>query len=435
MTEILIVEDDPTASLLLTSFLETENIPSRAVENGHDAIEYLRNNVVDIVLLDLGLPDIKGLDLIQKVQETSTSAEIIVVTGESSADVALEAIRLGAKDYIVKPITAERLLVTVKNISERIELNRKIASLEHEDKLQKNFKDFIGLSNVMQDVYRAIEAAAQSSENVFIHGEQGVGKKLCAKSIHSLSQRGDQPFIVVDCNLLDEEESDATAELRDALVKAEGGTCYLAHIPALPEQAQKMLMKFFEQKHDVRLICSSRGAALDKVKSGHLREDLYYRLNILPITLPPLRERGEDIDLIASFYLREYARDATKNFEMFNANALALLRSFHWPGNVRELQNVVKSIVLLNQDTKVVTHRMIPKDIFEGDDSAAGHNENTQQKTTVFEGKDIIPIPDLEKMAIEHALKVCNGNVQEASLRLKISPATLYRKKPQKEQP
>ncbi len=433
MTKILIVEDDPTASLLLTSFLEIEGKTSHAVETGYAALEYLQGNQVDIILMDLGLPDIEGLDLIKQALEVSLTSEIIVVTGERSADVAIEAIRLGAKDYLVKPITAERLLITVKNITERIELNRKVKILENEDQVQKNFNDFIGLSNIMQDVYAVIEAAAKSKENVFIHGEQGVGKTLCAKNIHELSDRADKPFITIDCELLDDEEDTAAQEIEDALLKAKNGTCYIAHIPNMPPKAQKRLMKFFEEDHNVRLICSAIDTALDKVKAGELREDLYYRLNILPITLPALRQRGDDIDLLASYFLRTSARKASKKFEMLNANVLALLRSYPWPGNVRELQNVIKSIVLLNQDTKVVTQRMMPKDMFEQNNTNDGQNNHQTPKTTLFGGKDIIPIHDLEKMAIEHALKACNGNVQEAALRLKISPATLYRKRPPKD--
>ena len=435
MNNILIVEDDPTTSLLLSSYLEKEKLTSHIVDNGFDALDYIRNNSVDIVLMDLGLPDINGIELITEALQIDKTIEIVVVTGESSADVALEAVRLGAKDYLVKPITGERLLITVKNITERIELNRKVKTLESQDGPQKNFKEFIGLSNHMQDVYSKIEAAAKNNEAVFIHGEHGTGKKLCAQTVHSLSEREDLPFETLDGQLLDNEN--AEIEFQNALAQASGGTLYIAHVASLPINVQRRLMKALEDdENNVRFIASSVQPALDSVKQGALREDLYYRLNILAITLPPLRQRGDDIDLLASFFLREYARDAQKGFKAFNANALALMKDHHWPGNVRELQNIVKNIVLMNDDAKVVTQRMLPKDVFRYNSQAA--NQNKAKTLTsgggLFSSNLIIPIRDLEMMAIEHALEICNGNVQEAAARLKISPATLYRKKPSDEE-
>lgn len=426
----MIVEDDPTASVLLTSVLETEAIDSHVVDTGADALQYLENNSVDIVLMDLGLPDVSGLELISQALHVSQSTEIIVVTGESSADVALEAVSLGAKDYIVKPIQPERLLITVKNIAERIELNRKVQALENTDSREKNFNDFIGLSNIMQDVYQAIESSALSHENVFIHGEHGSGKSLGAKTIHDLSERADRPFAKIDCKLID--ETKAEQELLDALDRSNSGTCYIADVAYLPKPAQMGLLKFIEDPHhDVRLICSSISSALNKVQQGELSEDLYYRLNILPISMPPLRQRGEDIDLLANFFLKQFAKQNQKSFTSFNGNALALMRDYHWPGNIRELQNIVKSVVLLSQDTKVVTQRMLPKDLFKfGSNAANQNNTDSYANGGLFTGHEVIPIRDLEMMAIEHALAVCNGNVQEAALRLKISPATLYRKKP-----
>lgn len=408
--------------------LETEAIDSHVVDTGADALQYLENNSVDIVLMDLGLPDVSGLELISQALHVSQSTEIIVVTGESSADVALEAVSLGAKDYIVKPIQPERLLITVKNIAERIELNRKVQALESGDSREKNFNDFIGLSNIMQDVYQAIESSALSRENVFIHGEHGSGKSLGAKTIHDLSDRADKPFIKLDCRIID--ESTAEQDLRDALKSAEGSTCYVSGVTRLPKAAQKEFLRFIEGDHDVRLICSSVTPALEKVQKGELSEDLYYRLNILPISMPPLRQRGEDIDLLANFFLKQFAKQNQKSFMSFNGNALALMRDYHWPGNIRELQNIVKSIVLLSQDTKVVTQRMLPKDMFNLGGYTSNKHNGDHGGQGIFTGHEVIPIRDLEMMAIEHALAVCNGNVQEAALRLKISPATLYRKKP-----
>jgi len=429
MNRVLIIEDEPTSAIILKEHLSANNPNIEIAETGYEALEAIQSEAPDLILLDLGLPDINGLDLIGDIQKISSHSEIIVVTGEKSADSAIRAIHLGARDYLIKPIDKERLYISVQNAFDRIELSRQLAELKNNE--QSSYNGIIGKSHNIRDVFKTIDTLSQCEDTVLITGEHGSGKTLCARTIHDNGTRADNPFSKINCSTL--QGSRGGAELNTAFSDCERGTLYLSNITEMCPQTQNELFKFLDAPVDVRLICSSSQSTLDAVKDGAFREDLFYRINVLPIDIPPLRARGQDINLLASYFLERYSKKTDKNFKEFDDLTLQAFNDHHWPGNVRELENLIHRITTLNADSDLVTSSMLPTDLLsisqqkpsnENEIGSRTHSEN------LFNDSEVIAIRDLEQMAIEHALNVCDGNVQQAALKLKISPATLYRKKP-----
>ena len=431
LKSVLVIEDDPTAALLLKEFLAEDSRSVNVVETGYEALEEIQREAPEIILLDLGLPDVDGLDLIADIRRHASHSEIIVVTGEKSADSALKAIHCGARDYIMKPIDRDRLLTSVQNAFERITLARELRTLKQDEKSNAGFHGLVGRSAAMLDLYKAIENLAECDERVFITGEHGVGKTLCAETIHRHSSRKDKPFVKLNCLTLGRDFS--ASEFSKNVDAAEGGTLYFSYVTELCDEAQEAVFELLDSDKDIRIMCSTPRSITDKLKDGTFRQDLFYRLNVLPLEMTPLRQRGEDVSLLANVFLKEFSQKQDKNFEEFDDMSVKILESHHWPGNVRELRNVVQSIVRLNNEGTVVTSSMLPKELVQASHVAANENDESSRPVSVdnlFEGMDVVPIPELEQMAIKHALDVCDGNVQEAALKLKISPATLYRKRP-----
>lgn len=423
------VEDDPAVALLHQEFLADEEYIINTVETASEALEAVQYDLPDVVLLDLGLPDMDGIELIKEIQKISRHCEIIVLTGETSVESALQAIQMGARDYLVKPVKKQRLSICIQNAVDRVKLARQLDKFTGgQDAV--SFHGLVGRSTTMLNLYKTLENVAKHDDPVFITGESGSGKTLCAQTIHKLSARADKPFIVLNCLSLD--AGSVKAELSDALASVQEGTLCLECVTSLDEEGQVELLKTLDAHKGLHIICSSNTPPSECVKDGSFREGLYYRLNILPLNIPPLRERDKDISLLANYFLKTLSQEKEKNFKEFDYESLKAFENHHWPGNVRELKNLIKNIVVVNADAEIVEVSMLPKELISV--PAEASNENRQAQTggsnNIFDGQDVIAIRDLEQMAITHALNVCNGNVQEAALRLKISPATLYRKKP-----
>ena len=431
MKKILIIEDDETSAMIMEQFLSKMDVEISLAETGYEALESIEGNEPDLILLDLGLPDIKGMDLIKKIREKTSISEIIIVTGEEAVESAVEAIRLGARDYLQKPVNKDRLQISVRNVFDRIELSRQIAEIKQNKDKRNGFQDFVGYSTAMQILYKAIENSAQSNERVFIVGENGSGRTLCAKTIHEMSERANEPFVEFNC--LNVNNKNAPSKIDAALKEAGAGTLYIQYVTELCETGQAELLKIADSPITARIICSSIQDPTNSGEGSALREDLYYRLNVLPLNIPPLRKRGSDINLLAQYLLKKYSAEHDKNFKEFDDFSMKILNDYHWPGNVRELENIVKGIVTLNNDDDtIIRSAMLPPVLANIGPNAANENQDKVigNIAELFETNEIYAIRDLERMAIEHALRVCDGNVQEAALRLKISPATLYRKKP-----
>ncbi|MBU8542325.1 MULTISPECIES: sigma-54-dependent transcriptional regulator [Roseomonadaceae] len=380
---VLIVEDTPTQAEVARALLRDLGHEIRLAETGADALEQGLGWQPDAILMDLELPDFSGFEAMRRLRAAGVEAAIIVVTAHGSVNHAVEAMREGAVDFIVKPFAKTRLTVTLQNALEK----RALASELRAVKAQLNrdrFFGFIGASPTMQAVYRTIESVAASKANVFITGESGSGKELAADAVHRASPRRAKPFIALNCGAIPRDllESEIFGHVKGAFTGAtetrpgaarlaDGGTLFLDEIGDMPIDMQVKLLRFVQtgtfqpvgaskaEKVDVRIVSATNRDPWAEVEAGRFREDLYYRLYVVPLELPPLRDRGDDVLLIARQFLGTFAREEGKRFRGFTREAEQALAGYSWPGNVRQLQNAIRNIAVLH-DGERVERAMLP---------------------------------------------------------------------------
>ncbi len=445
---ILLVEDSVTLGETYREYLRSLQVTVKHVTTGQEALAELVENTPDLVLLDLKLPDMEGGEILKAMSRQSQASKVVVITAHGSVANAVEAMREGASDFLVKPFDAKRLRVIVGNALERQKLIHSAKSVAG-DFDRDRFGPFIGQSVAMQTVYRMVEGAATTKASVFVVGESGTGKELCAETIHRLSARRDEPFVALNCAAIPKElmESEifghrkgaftgAVEHREGAALRAHGGTLFLDEISEMDLALQSKLLRFIQtgtvqkvgedeaRKVDIRFMCATNRTPLEEIAAGRFREDLYYRLHVVPIQMPPLRERREDVVLTARYFLQRFSEEEGKNFSDFSEDAVRLLLTFDWPGNVRELENVVQSAVVLHEgdliDAKMLRQSMGGAVVRPKDDGADGDRPAELQ--------EIGPLWQVERVAIENAIAACGGNIQGAAVRLEISPSTIYRK-------
>jgi DNA-binding NtrC family response regulator len=461
---LLLVEDNPSVARVYLEYLKRGPYEALHCETGAAALAALSDGAYAAVLLDIELPDMSGIDILKWIAQRRLNTAVVVITAHGSINVAVEAMREGAADFLVKPFAPERLLVTLDNALERANLRRIVDTLETPGE-DDQFCGFVGKSLAMRGVYRIIDIAAQSKAPVFITGESGTGKELAAEAVHLRGPRRDKPFIALNCaafpkDLIESEVfghvkgafTGAVADREGAGSSADGGTLFFDEICEMDIGLQAKLLRFIQtgtfqkvggtqvQKVDVRFISATNRDPLKEVEAGRFREDLYYRLYVMPLMLPPIREREDDVLLIASRFLAEYTREEGRAFQRFSAETEQILREYAWPGNVRQLQNVVRQIVLLN-DGDTVLPNMLPAPLAQIRPTYAppapivGAPRATAPTNGHFAADTPTPpsflLAELERDLIELALELCAGNVLQAAARLEISPSTLYRKREQ----
>ncbi len=471
LPKVLMVEDTPTLVVLYREYLRRENIDLHITKTGEDAVNWLQDNVPDAVLLDLKLPDMDGMDILGMLSKKNLANRVIVMTAHGSNTAVMEATKLGAYDFIVKPFTAHRLQVTLGNVIKQSQLNQKVVELEQSSSARRRFCGFIGASLPMQSVYKVIEAAAPSRATVFIKGESGTGKELAAEAIHQLSTRSERgKFVAINCAAIPKDlmESEIFGHVKGAFTgavnsregaaqQADGGTLFLDEIGELDLDLQSKLLRFVQSgtfrpigdtkdvKVDARIICATNRDPLKEVEEGRFREDLYYRLHVIPLELPPLRERGDDIIAIAQEFLEKYSQEEHKSFEGFSEDARTYLKQWSWPGNVRELQNTLHNLIVLNEGKRIEAEMLplefrtenIYKETEEKEPGTATLPETAQAENAVMSNpvftpdkiENIRPLEELEKYIIKHAIHLCEGNIPRAAGYLGVSPSTIYRKK------
>lgn len=454
---ILMIEDTIALAAVYQEYLTREGHRVIAANNGQTALKFLAEAPPSLVLLDIRLPDIDGLEILDHIRQNTPGTPVVVMTADGSVNLAVQAMRRGAYDFLVKPFTAERLLVTIGNALERLRLEKMVETYRARI-AQPRFHGFIGASLPMQAVYDVIENAASSRATVFITGESGTGKEICAEALHQQSPRHDGPFVAINCAAIPHElmESEifghvrgaftgAIADRAGAAARADGGTLFLDEICELGLELQGKLLRFIqtgryerlggtrsEQSH-IRIICATNRDPQQEVQSGRFREDLYYRLHVIPIHMPPLRERGDDILEIARHYLAQFAAEEGKRLLHYTSEAERLLRSRSWPGNIRQLQNVIRNIVVLN-DGEAVTAEMLQQACAPatGKQFPTGSQEQTRSPGRTRQCGDdlpaIRPLHQLEQEAILQAIEACGGNIPRAAAYLEVNPSTLYRK-------
>lgn len=467
---ILLVEDDKSMARVYQNYLDSGKYSVSHVESGKAAITELSTGKVDLAIVDLRLPDMDGFAILRHLAEKQIPVDVVVITGEGSMNTAIEAMKLGASDFLVKPFNKDRLLTTIQNALERQSLDRTVRTYREEID-RHEYQGFIGSSLIMQGVYRIIDSAAQSKVPVFISGESGTGKEVCAAAIHQAGNRADKPFVVINCGAIPKEliESEifghvkgaftgAVADRKGAAMMADGGTLFLDEICEMDIALQPKLLRFLQTGQvqpvgsnkiidvDVRIVCATNREPLNEVAAGRFREDLYYRLHVLPIQLPALKGRGDDMLEIARHFLSVYSAEEGKGFTGFTSEVENAFLAYPWPGNVRQLQNVIRNIVVLH-DADMIDGDMLPApldgDIVSISQAVApvfqagpvkmnlpNRVEYLPPSTSALQDVNSIrPLAEMEFEMINNALAVCGGNVPEAAHYLGISAATIYRKK------
>ncbi|KHA62580.1 LuxR family transcriptional regulator [Vibrio variabilis] len=473
--KVLLIEDSTSLAILYKQYIKDEPYDLFHVETGREAIAFIERNVPQLVILDLKLPDMDGEDILDWINEQQIPTSVIVATAHGSVNVAVSLVQKGAKDFLEKPINADRLKTSINLHLQQVKLEHLVEDIE--TKFDRNrFHGFIGSSLPMQGVYKIIDSVAPTTASVFIVGESGTGKEVCAEAIHKESKRSDKPFVAINCGAIPKDlmESEifghvkgaftgATTDRKGAASQAHGGTLFLDELCEMDLEMQKKLLRFLqtgtftplggsrEVKVDVRIICATNRAPLVEVEEGRFREDLYYRVHVVPVDMPPLRERGNDIVTLANHFLKLYAKEDGKQFRAINRDAETLLKRYRWPGNVRQLQNIIRNIVVLNDDTKLTVDHL-PEQVRQS--TAAKNNrtappptphsvealpaepitdeiESTYTPSQVADNPPthIRPMWQIEREAIQQAIDYCDGNVLNAAVLLELSPSTVYRKK------
>jgi len=366
----LIVDDEPNIQEILDIILEEFNIERHKASNYKEAIELIDKNYFDIALVDLRLPDGSGIDILKKLKEKNPQTEVLIITAYASSETAVETMKLGAYDYVVKPFDINELRLKIRNLKEKIELEKKILNKETED-----FEDFIGESPPIIQLKQMIKKIAPYDINVLILGESGTGKEVVAKTIHKMSKRKNKPFVAFNCAALPEDliESElfgykkgaftgATQDKKGLIEEANGGTLFLDEIGEMPITVQAKLLRFLENgtirplgstkeiKVDVRIISATNRDLEEEIKKGNFREDLYYRLATIVLKLPPLRERKEDIPLLVSHILKGLEKKYNKKIKKISPDFMNYLYSLEYKGNIRELKNILEKAVIFAED-------------------------------------------------------------------------------------
>ncbi len=437
---LLVVDDDPVTVDLLKEVLSKEGIEVSTALSGEQAVVLGLDNLFDLVITDVRMGEKDGMEVLRFFKKNAPETTVIMITAFGSIETAIEAIREGAYDYISKPFKLDEIKFTVQRALEQRKLiqENKFYRRELLDKYQ--FKNVIGRTPQMFQVYKTIAKVADTKSTVLLCGERGTGKELIARSIHYNSQRNHRPFIPVDCASLVETliESElfghvrgaftgASAAKRGLFEEADGGTLFLDEVPNLSLSLQSKLLRFLQEheikrvgateslKVDVRVIAAANQPLDPLVKSGKFREDLFDRLNVVSITLPPLRERKEDIPLLANHFLQKFSEENHKNISHISPEALQILIQYSWPGNVRELEHAIERAVILSLHPIILPEDLTPKML-----------EETRGSEILIPEK-LLSLRELEKRYVLKVLQETGGNKKRASEILGIDRATLYR--------
>ncbi|MCO6383666.1 MAG: sigma-54-dependent Fis family transcriptional regulator [Vannielia sp.] len=465
MTAVLLIEDVPSMQLVYQSVLQTAGHHVEVASTAAEGLRQFRTHRPGVVLVDLMLPDRDGLELIEEFIAADPFTHVIVITANGSINRAVEAMRAGAWEFLVKPFDEGRLLDAVSGaVSDHARASGQPAgpggpmpdptppmpSTEH--------TGLIGSSSAMREVMHKIGSVSRSMATVFISGESGTGKELCARAVHDMSSRANGPFIALNCgaipaDLLESEvfghlKGSFTGALNDkpgAAAAADGGTFFLDEICEMDLGLQTKLLRFLQtstiqpvgstkpRKVSVRILCATNRDPLAEVRAGRFREDLYYRLHVVPLHLPPLRERGRDVVEIARQALAEFAAEEGKGFTSLSPEVEDLFCALSWPGNVRQLLNVLRNVAVLHDGTEV-TLQMLPMELHHEVEANAEAAQMRSAPAPALPGNGLEPLmgksmAEIERLVIEETIARHDGSVPKAARILGLSPSTIYRKR------
>ena len=448
---VLLIDDTPSLCMTYRSILSDAGFHVETAGDAESALKRFRADPLRVVLLDLMLPDRDGLDLLQDFQALSKDTPVIVITAHGSIDRAVTAMRAGAHLFLVKPVDRETLVESVGRAARALAPPGAQAAVRADAPLPP----FLGQSAPMQEIYRLIRSVARSTATVFVTGESGTGKELCAEAVHRLSPRHDKPFIALNCgaipgDLLESEVfghlkgsfTGAISDKQGAAAVADGGTLFLDEICEMDLNLQTKLLRFLQtssitpvgatraRKVDVRIVCATNRDPEEEVRAGRFREDLYYRLHVVPIHMPPLRDRGEDVIEIAHALLQRMAKEEGRSMAQIAPDVQAVFRDYGWPGNVRQLLNALRQAVVLH-DGPVLTSAMLPPKLRVAQPpgkTPPAPAADTAVTVDQFRG---MTLAEIERLVITATIARNDGSVPRAARELDVSPSTLYRKRAQ----
>jgi len=479
---ILIADDDAVQRRLVENMVQRCGYETIVVESGDAAIAALTavdGPAIDAVILDLVMPGLDGMGVLTKIREASLNVPVVVQTAHGGIDNVVSAMRAGAHDFVVKPVGIERLQVSLRNALNASALKGELQRIRHSREGRLTFSDIITRSETMANVMKAAKKAASSSIPVLIEGESGVGKELFARAIHGTSERSTKPFVAVNCGAIPDNLVEsilfghekgsftgATERHTGKFVEASGGTLFLDEVSELPLTAQVKLLRALQEgtveavgarkpvKVDVRIISATNRRLLDRVKEGHFREDLFYRLHVLPLTIPPLRMRRDDIPNLLRHFLARFCAEENRAIGGISGEAMAGLTQLAWPGNIRQLENAVYRAVVMSEGDQLdladfpligvqpsdgpetigeplvmepVLHPTAP-DMVSGNEIPIAPFPAAGTLAMLGQDSEVRPLDDIEADIIRFAISHYRGQMSEVARRLKIGRSTLYRK-------
>ena len=439
--KILVVDDEASVRELLRRGLsQMGHFLVDVASNGLEATEKIEKDLFDLVLTDMKMPEMGGIELLKAIKGTRPELTVIIMTAHGSIETAVEAMKIGADDYITKPIDFNELLIHISKAQKQSLILKENRWLKLEVRKKFEFDKIIGKSKRMQEVFSLIEKVAASNSTVIIYGGSGTGKELVAKAIHHHSPRAEKPFVPFNCGAIPEPlvESELFGHVKGAFTgavqtqkglfeEAEGGTLFLDEISTIPLSAQVKLLRVLQEKEimrvgsterikiDVRMIAATNDDLETSMKRGKFREDLFYRLHVFPVFLPNLKDRKEDIPLLAHHFLDLYNKETRKALKGISREAMNILMDHDWPGNVRELENVIERAVIVAEQDDLKPDDL-PKTLFEESSNLVRQGAKGHKSLDEIKAEYIIEI-----------LKETNGNKRTAAQILKVNPRTLYR--------
>lgn len=439
---ILVVDDEEIIRESLYYILEKEGHEVEAAQDGLEALHKIEKQPFDIVITDLEMPEVKGIELLEKVQQLTPETFVLIITAYASIETAIAALRKGASDYIIKPLEFDDIIFRINRLLEHRKLEREIKLLRQELHHTYDFEQIIGKSPAMERIFNTVKKVAQTDGTVLITGKSGTGKELIARAIHFNSKRKDNHFVAINTGAIVENlfESElfghkrgsftgATSDKEGLFKTASGGSIYLDEISEIPFHLQVKLLRAIEQREiipvgtnfpvkvDIRIIASTNRDLKKEVEKGKFREDLFYRLNVVEINLPQLADRKEDIPLLVQHFLEKYRTEMKKNIKGVDNQVIQILLHYNWKGEVRELENIMERAVIFCEG-EYITVNDLPEFISSG----TGANGGEQAKTL----KDAVK--EFEKIYIRQELERVKFNKEEAAKILGISVSSLYRK-------
>ncbi len=449
---VLIVDDEELLVKSCAQILSSEGYHVFTEGRGRNALDVVRRHRPEIVLSDIHLPDVDGMELLKEIKRLSPETLVIMITGFATVDSSVEAIRAGAYDYIPKPFTATQLRILIGRAAQQVKLVRDNALLRDQLKRQYSFENIVGNSDSIQKVFSLVSRVAPTDASVFISGESGTGKELIARAIHTNSRRSDRPFVAINCaalpdNLLESELfghekgsfTGADTQRRGLLELASGGTFFLDEVSEMSMDLQAKLLRVIQERKirrvggedeipiDVRWVSATNRDPEKAVKEGHIRQDLFFRLNVVPVKLPPLRSRRDDVPALAQHFLRRYAQEYDRAQIRFSQEALRKLSEHDWPGNIRELQNVVERVVSLCAPGDEIGKDDLPEEVLFGESRGGGRAFAAIDTDQPFHDAKADAVSAFEKEYLRELLERHGGNISRAARSAGIDRKTIHR--------